>query len=378
MCRNADQVKLVGVLIILALWNARIGLCDPLPLAFPTPKLTVVPNAQVTSPSPDVAQADMGLVDPAATPHPQQTFTLKNTTLKPVTVSRLRASCGCETLLLSKAGVSVASAVLAPGEQAEVSMAVKIAGQHSGTLHKYAWVYGAQGDTPLATLEMAITLREAIAFTPDFLRFPSIADGTVQTMPLTVTADKSALPATGLPALVSSSSDILVTTQGSPQPTLRDGRPAIIQTYQVRLSAPPQSGSLAGDLHFTPSDAFVAFRSAVVPFVATVIGSLSAMPHSVFFGSISADQSPTRQVLINIGLKDQGQKLTVSSSIPWMQVTLAPASIADSPAQRLMTITLKPSASTGPVQTQVLVTSASGERLAVPVIGEIIRQSLPK
>ena len=360
-------------LIACMLSSAQIGMCDQIPSATPAPKLTVVPSAQVTCPAPGVAQADVGLVDPVVMPHPHQTFTLKNTTAKAITLSWLHASCGCETLLLSKAGVSVASTVLAPGEQAEVSMAVNIAGQHSGTLHKYAWVYGAQRDGPLATLEMAITIREAIAFAPDFLRFPSMAAGGVQTMLVTVTADRSALTANTLPVLVSSSPFVLVTSQGGLRPILREGRPAVIQAYQVRLSASSQSGSLAGDLHFSLPEASAAFRSAFVPFAATVTGSLSALPPTVFFGSVTVDQAPARQVLISVGLKDQAQSLTVSSSVPWVKTTLVPVSALGNPAQRLLTITLKSSTPPGPVQTQVVVTSASGERLLVPVIGEIIR-----
>lgn len=339
----------------------------------PTAPLAVVTDSKVTAPSPGYAQANAGLVDPATTSVVEQVFRLKNTTAQPVTISRLRASCGCETLLLSKAGRSSAMTVLTPGEQADVKMTVKIAGQRTGVVNKFAWVYGPQGDPPLATLAMVVTIREAISFAPSFLDFGSVAVNTSQTLPLTVTADQSVVPASGLPPLVSARPDIRITPQGTPQPVLRDGKPSLKQNYLVTLVLPLQSGRLSGDVRFQSLPQTTGqLSSAFVPLGGTVTGEIAASPKSLFFGSVSRAQPVTRQVLISVAAKNAGGRLTVSTDTPWLLASLAAQEIPGTlPGQCLLQVTLKNGAPAGSFEAKIFVVSEKGERLTVPVVAEI-------
>ena len=361
------------LLTVLAL-SERVGVCQ----AAAAPLLAVVNDAQVIATAPSYAQADAGLVDPAATPEVTQVFRLKNATPQPVTISRLRASCGCETLLLSKGGKSVSETLLAPGEQVEVKMTVKLTGERTGVLNKFAWVYGPQGDPPLATLAMAITIREVVSFSPSFLDFGAVAVSSTHSQPLTVTVDQSEVPATGLPPLVSARPDLRITAQGSPQPVTRDGKPSVRQDYLVTLMSPLQSGRLSGDIRFQtlPLAASLLAR-AFVPLGGTVTGELAASPKTLFFGSVSSSQPITRQVLIAIPAKDASGTFTASSDIPWLQAALQAPS-AGLPQRRLLEVTLKPGSPSGSMQAQITVISPTGERLLIPVIAEVIPQASPK
>lgn len=368
----------LSALAALAFFSAPIAFCQaPLVPAAPPPVvasgITILADAQVKTTAVNTAQAEVGPVDPVASPTVEQVFRLKNTAAQPITLSRLRASCGCETLLLSKGGASVPTAILAPGEQAEVRIIVKLAGQRSGLLHKYAWVYGPKGEPPLVNLEMAITIHEAVSFSSNFLDFGSIASKTTHVLPLTVTVEKRLVPEAGLPPLSSSSADVQVSARGGVIPVTQDGKPAVQQAYEVRLLAPLNSGRLAGDLRFQTTDALSpSFRTAFVPIGGNVIGSLSASPKTVFLGSISANQSVTRQVLLSVAAKDAGKLLTVSSTSPWIQAQLAPPAEGSS-GPRLLSVSLKPGGPPGSLQAQIAVVSETGEHLQIPVIVEIVR-----
>ena len=360
----------IVALALLPLVPLRAGLCEAAP-----PLLTVVPDAHVLAATPGEAQTDVGSVDPAVQAQATQTFRLKNTTGGPITISRLRASCGCETLLLTKGGQSVPTTILAPGEQAEVKMSVRLAGQHSGRLEKFAWVYGPQGDPALATLVMALTIRQAVSFSPDFLDFGTVAGQTTHVRPLTVTVDRSAVPPGGLPPLADEDGEVRAAPQGSPQPTLRDGKPSVRQDYLVTLTAPPQSGRVSGRLRFAaPPQGGGLLSSVFVSLGGTVTGDLSASPKTVYFGSVVSGQAATRQVLISVSAQKASSALTVSSSSVWLSPSLSPP--GGSP--RLLTVALKAGAPSGPLQAQITVVSDKGDRVVVPVIAEIVRPGLPK
>jgi hypothetical protein len=371
-----------ALLLAAAFASMRVAFCEtplipPAPVASPAiaSGLVVLPDALVKTTAPDSAHVEIGPTDPVVTPMTEQLFRLKNTSAKPITLSRLRASCGCETLLLSKGGVSVPTAILAPGEQAEVRIKVKLTGQRSGLLHKYAWVYGPQGEPPLATLEMAITIREAVSFSPSFLDFGAVASQSTHALPLTVTVAKNTVPTGGLPLLASPDPNVHVVAQGALESVLQDGKPALRQNYEVTLAAPLNSGRIAGDLRFQEAETLSpSFRTAFVPLGATVVGSLSASPKTVFLGSVMADQAVTRQVLLSVAAKDAAKSLRVISSSPWLLPVLAALdTTAADTAPRLLSVTLKVGAPPGPLQAQIEIVSETGERLQIPVVAEIVR-----
>lgn len=360
----------IFALALLAFIPLRAGLCEAAPAL-----LTVVPDAHVLAAAPGQAQTDVGSVDPAVQAQATQTFHLKNATGGPITISRLRASCGCETLLLTKAGRAVPTTILAPGEQAEVKMSVRLAGQHSGRLEKFAWVYGPQGDPALATLVMALTIRQAVSFSPDFLDFGTVAGQTTHVRPLTVTVDRSAVPPGGLPPLTDEDGEIRAAPQGSPQPTLRDGKLSVRQDYLVTLTAPPQSGRVSGRLRFaTPPQGGNLLSNVFEPLGGTVTGDLLASPKTVYFGSVILGRAATRQVLISVSAQKAGSALTVSSSSVW----LSPSLSASGGSPRLLTVVLKAGAPSGPLQAQITVVSDKGDRVTVPVVAEIVRPGSPE
>lgn|GEM_PF-1420810 len=331
-------------------------------------RLAVVATTGVQSTGDGTGKSDLGIVNPSRTPTVERTFTLKNTSVLPVTIARLRAACGCTTLLLTRNGTAAPTAVLAPGDQVDVKMAVRVQGQHSGKLQKYAWAYGPVGDTPLAEMEMDLTIREAISFTPPALDFGSVSAGQSPALTLSVTAQTQGLGGATLPPLASSDPDIQVAPDGAP---VASGPGSIAQRYRVTLSPAAKGGRVGATLSYPSGGASLA--DAQVSVFGQVTGELLAAPASLFLGSIPAGQGAHGEVRVSVHAAGGAAGLTASSSSPWVTVHLDPGMAPNTP--RRLTVTLKKDAPAGILQAQVTVQTAHQERLAVPVIVEVVRRS---
>lgn len=373
-----------------ALHQAAAGSGTPLlDASLPMLQLTVVATPQVKDARLGQGTSRIGPLDPVTTPQAEQTFLLKNQNAHPVTIARLRASCGCESLLLLQRGVPATSVTLAPGEEVSVRMAVKLAGQHGGLLHKYAWVYAPKSDTPLASLEMLLTLRTPVSCSPEVVNFGSGPAGISRSLQVTITADRSVLAGSVFPLLTSDSRDVQVTAVGEPTPAARDGQPSLVQKYQVILKAEAPAGHLQGHLRFSSSSTSGALGAAVgstpafgsisLPIAGEVLGRFSATPQTLFFGSILSGKEVTRQIILTGPSSDSLTDLRLSTGGQWLSIHLGqprPAG-AGSPFLCPLEVTLSAHAPVGPSQEQITLTTGKGDRLVIPVIWETVRRTFP-
>jgi hypothetical protein len=320
---------------------------------------------------------DAGTVDPIRTPHLDRTFTFKNTTNRPLTVARLRGSCGCETLLLLKGGIAAPTTRLEPGEQATIHLSVNLHGGQSGPVRKYVWVDGpaaSSGQTlPLATLEVDILLERSVTFLPSSLQFGKVAAGAGASQSLTVSFDASLFPGSDPPRLTSPSPDVQARPTGPLEHTFEDGKPQLQQTYQVILSHEAHAGPISGELGFDlpPLPSSVAPVTRVKLLLSgEVAGALDVLPASVFFGSVPAGSPVTRSVVLSTASPASSPSFTVTTSAPWLHASLNPASF---PAkQHILSITLTPQAPIGPVQCTVTV-ALGKDHLDIPVVAELTK-----
>ena len=336
--------------------------------AGPAAFLTAVPQAGEETVGLAAVRWNAGVIDEGHESHVDHTFTLKNTRVQAVTVSKLRGSCGCETLFLTKSGKEVPTVSVAPGETVQVKVSVALRAGQSGEMHKYAWAYGPETSSPpLNSMEIALTVRAPVVFEPNVLDFGTVSIGVSKSVSITVTADASALIGKSLPIPVSSKASVIVTPVGAETTVERDGKAARSRRFQVTLSEPVEAGSVSGNISL-PVPVGSALAGVSVPLVGTISGTMTAQPKSVFFGSIPSGQGVTREVLLSEPAVQRGKGLSVSSGSPWLTARVQEAA----GTKPLLVITLKPGAPVGVVQTQVVITAASGERLSIPVVGEIL------
>lgn len=368
---------LLGPPLVLALaFTLCLGAAADAPLRFlPLPGLISVDK--------DTARYDAGIVDVVRTPRLERTFAVENATAQPLTITGLRGSCGCETLLLRKSGTEISTLRLAPGEQAEIQLGVQLYSGQSGAVRKYVWVDGTTAQpgeaSPLATLEVDIALRQSLSFQPSYLSFGKIEAGAGSAQTLTVTLDADLLPAStpapALPPLRSGNPAVQASPVGPPRRLETAGKAQVQQDYSVTLSPSAHAGHVSGDLwlDFPPELAEDAARLSAqkLPVSGEVAGALDALPASVFFGSLPAGKAVTRSVVITLASPQSAEALTAASPQPWLRASLDAS--PSSPGHRLLSITLTKQAPVGPIQEKVTVSLGSGDRLDIPIIAEMTK-----
>ena len=341
----------------------------------PTSQVAFLPMAGLTPAEKDAYRYEAGAVDTIRTPQLERSFTLKNTTRQPITITRLRGSCGCETLLLLKGGAPTPTARLASGEQVTIRLTVNLHAGQSGAVRKYVWIDGpptASGQAvPLATLEVDILLQQSVSFTPTFLDFGKVEAGAGAKQSLTVSFNPDILPGSSPPPLGSASPDVQARPLGPLQRFMEDGKPRLRQTYQVTLSTSAHAGQLSGVLWLDlphPAGGTAATSRVNLAVTGEVAGAIDALPASVFFGSLPAGKSVTRTVVLFLA-SASGQSVSVTSSNPWLHAAM------DRPtgpgSHRLLSVTLTGLAPAGPIQGRVTVALADGEHLDIPVVAEL-------
>ena len=356
------------------------------PAATPAVSLAFLPLPGLVLVEKDTYQYEAGIVDTVRTPRWERVFTLKNMSRRPITLSRLRGSCGCETLLLLQGGVPVPAARLAPGERAAIHLAVSLHPGQPGVARKYVWVDGprtASGQAvTLATLEVDLRLRQSVSFAPAFLDFGRVEAGAGARRAVTATfdpdllPDSSVLPGASLlsgasaPMLDGAGPDVRALPLGPMQRITEEGQPRLRQTYQVLLSPSAHAGRVWGALRLGLPPLPGGGPALVAGFAVSgmVAGALDARPATVFFGSLRAGAPATRSVVLSL-VPPGRQSLTVTSSSPWLVAALDRPG-ASGP-HRLLSVTLTRLAPPGPIQGKVTVALSSGERLDIPVIAEL-------
>lgn len=337
-----------------------------LPSPPPTARLKAETRVGEESAGAGAVRWSAGIIVAGSESHVDHTFTLKNVSAAPVTLSRLRGSCGCETLILKKNGAEAKTTTLAPGEAAQVKVSVALREGQDGEMHKFAWAYGPDPNSPpLETMEIAMNVRLPVVFTPTVLDFGTLTVGEARSVPVTVTADTAALA--GGPIPTPQAAGVSVTSDGPEAATVRDGHPSRSRRFKVTLAAPAEAGPLTGRLTM-PAGSPPGLASAGIPLTGTISGNLTAQPRSLFFGAVPAGKGVTREASLSQAAGNRGKALLASSDKPWLTARVR----AQPGANSVLEVTLQPNAPVGVVQTQVVVTSSSGERLSIPIVGEVL------
>jgi peroxiredoxin len=373
------------------------------------PGLTIVPGGDIESVGPNSARCNLGPIDVFTVRRVERKVTLRNDNDVPVPITRVGASCGCTSALLSAAPQSSAVPgsdpilqTLAPGQKTIVSVTLDPTHQHEGLLHKLVWVYGVNGLAPVATLELTGTILTPITFSPVFLSFDRVDPAAIPTRTVTVTLDTRLLRNGKTPPLLCSNPDVILTEAAQkeegihpssfrPSPT-KDGsagRKTVERIYNLTLSPHIPIGVLNATLRFAiPASAEAggqesslspgARTGAQAVIVGEVIGKVSAAPNLVIFGAVRAGQTATQRIMLKGDPASlEGAKATCSVS--GITARIVPPS-ADSPAPSIgkdtgqtLEVTLGPQVPPGSLQAQIMVTLADGTRLALPLFANVFR-----
>lgn len=375
------------------------------------PNVGLMAGGGATQTSGNTARYDFGAASALDTPQIEHTFTLRNDGKVPLTLQRLQPTCVCTSATLvaaspamtkpTRAGrpdssVMAGLTVLAPGQQVSVRITVDSARLSPGPVTKGVLVFVRQNPKPVALLQVSGMLLPCITFTPALVDFGMVKAGQIPTADVSVTVDPRLAPGGTLPPLVSSNPAVRVTT--APDAALPNG-PAFVgagtpkpltHRYRVTLAPDVPLGQVAGSLSFAALPAASSTRpdasrvalilrghSALVS--GLVQGDVSASPSVVEFGAVPLGLPTTRRVAL-AGMAAALQAAKVVTANTWLAARLLnpdQSSVvgtgmgAAALPGGVLEVTLGPQAPAGDLQSQLMITLASGQRLLLPVTATV-------
>ncbi len=362
------------------------------------------------------AHYDFGDADLLRTPGLEHTFTFRNNSKTPIVIERFQPSCGCTTALPASGG-SGENQSLAPGATIAVNVSIDLANLKSGKFDKYLWVYVVGSTDPAVTIEMTAAVQPILALEPSILEFGSVPAGKAGHLTLTAKMDSRLFADGSAPQLLCSNPDVKIVLTGEIKDikgksiaskktkavlagtSAGDIDPAAAPVsrlrtfgYRVELAANARLGTVEGAITVQMKqpksgsepriqDASADRRaqriaSALVnigaPLSGEVVGSISARPRVLVFGSITQGNRAVRQfTLIGIS-RDALNNLKLTTSTPYIEarfVSQKPAAPGDTPALTLqIEAEITRNVPIGNLQGEVRITTKNGERLMLPII----------
>ena len=284
---------------------------------------------------------------------------------------------------------------MAPGEKIALRIALHTETLKPGPLRKWVWVRARHQAQPLATLAITALVQAPATFTPATLDFGRVPAGEKRLLRLTATTPVG-LPNAPVWHLVSTNPDVQIETERAPGDanSRQNSGASAARIFTITLALTAPLGRIEGALRLVaglPDSVRERNTSPItntntnigmglsVPLTGEVIGSLFATPRVLVFGSTPAGKAVTRQVILQSDTPDALQGLQISCASPSISARLLPfpatpdsAIMQNNPATATLTVTLADTALAGGFQTDVVVTTRTGQRLRIVVLGSVI------
>ena len=283
----------------------------------------------------------------------QHTFTLKNQTSRPITLTQIKVGCPC----LVATGKTKLPVTIPPKGTYEVTVRVLLYTMPAVGVEKNILLYA--GEKIVGRLPVSGSLVPLVTFSPSPLSLGDIAIGQNSTSEIRLTLNPRLSKIT-LPPLISSSPAIRITPQED------------LPTYKITLSPGTMLGPLSGIIGFdiSPTDKSVladVWRGASMTFYGTITGDISATPTSVHFGLIPAFSTNNTSTEIV-------REVTITENVPGALNGVK--IISESPhvktkwenATKQLRLTLTPPHTKGSFQTRVILETKSGQKLPIVIV----------
>jgi len=359
--------------------------------------LAIIAAQDVVSTGPNRAAYTFGTVSLFDRTRVEHTFTLRNSGARPLTISRVKSTCGCTSAVVAKEGSPGGEAArtgaglpttLEPGEELALRVTVDLRPLPPGRIRKSVSVYLENGDEPAAIPEVTGTLLPSVSFEPGIVDLKRTMPEERKSLVLTATFEPRLLAAVPDPVLVSSNPAVRVTAlsalANSSAPSA--GPPSPIRLYRVELAADAPLGPLSGILSFRtrvpaestaePDPTAAALLSVRVPLTGRVVGAVSASPQTLALGVVARGQEATRAVTLTGKTTEDLTGLRVESESRWISGELldeiAPreadsATGGESGMTRTLRVKLAADTPPGGVTANLIVILQSGRRLLLPM-----------
>jgi len=271
---------------------------------------------------------------------------------------RLQPSCGCTSAVLT--GTGRLPALLKPGQQIPIQVSINVEPRLSGPFRKTVAVYVAQQAIPAVTLEMLATLNIlTVAATPTVLDFGQTPYGKARHIPFTLRATNGVAPAVLAASLASSSPDVTL----SLTPAVPQDNPGVLSGVAT-LSAKAHLGRLQGQV-LVLSPAADAAPLAVLSIQGEVMGDIVAAPADISCNT-AAGQMLTHRIILTSRTPGALRGLHVFCASRVLTVHMEDPTL---PTAAALNVGLTPNAAGRHFTARILVTTANGQCLLIPVSG---------
>ena len=355
------------------------------PAIFSPLHLTAVQDIDQVHKDIGMAHYEIGNTNALAGTKIEHTFTLRNDNPTSLHLDRIQSSCGCTSAVISTGSTNlgdlpslVSSVVIAPHQELKVHVTIDPTHLAAGPIEKYVWVYVQGQSDAAAILRMTGTLDAGALFSPSTLDFGKVPVGTTPTQRLTLALDRQWLPAGATPQLVSSDPDVTVTpvtdnASGKGGAASLTASSPETRVYQLSISPHSHLGLLSGvvSLLVAEADGTIKVTNSSVPLHGEVEGGITADPQVIAFGMVTAGQAAVQRVTVTAksanGLK--GMKASSISPFIFAKFVSMVGTRMKHPAANSLTlqISLSPRIPAGTLESQIMVTSADGQQMVLPV-----------
>ena len=365
----------------------------PPPVTPPPPtSLQVLPEAGLTIPARDEIHFDFGSVSKLDQDKLEHTFTFKNDGIGPLRIDRVRASCGCTSVLL---GVDGHAVTLKPGDTVQVKVGIDLS-LLNGSIHKSVMLYCDDVAEPLATIGLSAQIREAIALSSELIDFGDVRAGSGATLSLTLNMDTRIVEL--MSARAQSPASLRIGDGHIKFPTLECSNPNFILEpksaslaganlkldYWVKLLPRAAIGAITGTIGLVPAEFPVRLHNDLqrqtVSLAGEVLGEVAAVPNSVVLGTVTAGHHAAASVTIYGDAGIRAADLKIEDVPKWIAATLKPIPAGSAsavggtvrPAIAIVELTISEKAPVGLLRGEVRIVAIHNERLAIPVLCYVV------
>jgi len=379
MINNRASLRLLAATVTSALFFC--------PVVYAASQKAPAHDGYTSAVSPKTQSYDFGSLEATKVTVISVPFLYRNTAAHPLQITQLKSSCGCTAAALK--GKARLPFTLAPGAALPVTVNIDSYHLTPGSIDKSVSIYAVGHASPVGVLRVTGTILAPVLFTPSSLDFGRLESGKAASLSLSLAYD-GGLDTNGEDiALVSPSSGVTIVPVDLPKPSTTaetggKGTARHTQTFTVRLDPGHAIGSLNGILTAVlqkHSGSNHDIELGAANYFANVLGSIDALPKVIAFGQVIPGKS-TQQTFLIAGKSLSG--LSATSTDSYLSVKLGPINHgsgigrpfgAPSPAVPPgtgnetveATVSFLPPASAGPFQSSVVITTANGEELTVPV-----------
>ncbi len=312
---------------------------------------------------------NLGEVDGLSTHSVNLKLYVRNTQSIPSTIFHISTSCGCTTVTPD----AMLPCVLKPGKKLLVRINLDLTSQSPGDLDKYIWIFASGQPNPGVVLELKGRMTYPVRFSPMQVDFGHLAYGISKTLPMNVWIDNRLIKNGVWPTLTCSVKGVQIKSSSQPENSTVHGHMGETTTYSIIVPSDTPIGNLEGQIYLVPKKLTSQpltdlLASDTVPVFGTIVGKLSAKPAMLILSGVRPGTTSKSSILITSQTALSLAEIQVKSESQGLNASIHPLKKGRTSRRWILVVTLKKAQRSIQLQSDIEITTSSGEKLIIPVL----------